>query len=326
MKKIVAFLLVAVMLLACMATTALAAEAGDTVTISFTTNDNPGFANFRIFVNYDASVLELVSIEAGDVTSGGILYPNGATVTYMSVTDATAQGTLFTATFKVSQNAQPGSYPVTATLDTTSVSNAAAQPVTFTINGGVVVIECEHAYGAYVQTTAPTCTDAGVETRTCSKCGATQTRPVAALGHAFGEWTQTTAPNCTDAGVETRTCANCNVTETREVAANGHSFSTEWSYDDEYHWHACANCDEVADKAAHELSWVITKNPTATATGLQHQECDCGWHGADVEIPADPSLDDVPGTGDITPLFIAAIVAVMAVAAGAVLIFKRKAA
>jgi hypothetical protein len=42
---------------------------------------------------------------------------------------------------------------------------------------------CQHTYGAWSQTTAPTCTTAGVESRTCSKCQAPETRPVAALGH-----------------------------------------------------------------------------------------------------------------------------------------------
>ena len=36
-----------------------------------------------------------------------------------------------------------------------------------------------------------------------------------------------------------------------ECEKNGHSFSTEWSKDATDHWHKCANCDEIADKAAH---------------------------------------------------------------------------
>ena len=47
-------------------------------------------------------------------------------------------------------------------------------------NGGSA---CQHTYGAWTLTTAPTCTTAGVESRTCSKCSAPETRTVAALGH-----------------------------------------------------------------------------------------------------------------------------------------------
>ena len=41
--------------------------------------------------------------------------------------------------------------------------------------------------------------------------------------HSFGEWTVTTEPTCTEKGIETRTC-ECGETETREVAALGHDF------------------------------------------------------------------------------------------------------
>ncbi|MGN1052526.1 MAG: InlB B-repeat-containing protein, partial [Candidatus Scatosoma sp.] len=36
-----------------------------------------------------------------------------------------------------------------------------------------------------------------------------------------------------------------------ECEKNGHSFSTEWLKDATEHWHNCANCDEISDKAAH---------------------------------------------------------------------------
>ena len=45
----------------------------------------------------------------------------------------------------------------------------------------------------------------------------------AAHEHSFSEWTVTTAPTCTEAGEETRSCA-CGETETREAAALGHDF------------------------------------------------------------------------------------------------------
>ena len=36
-----------------------------------------------------------------------------------------------------------------------------------------------------------------------------------------------------------------------ECEKNGHSFATEWTSDTTDHWHKCANCNEVSDKAAH---------------------------------------------------------------------------
>ena len=45
---------------------------------------------------------------------------------------------------------------------------------------------------------------------------------VPALGHTWGAWIVTTPATCDDAGVETRTCSVCGETETREIAALGH--------------------------------------------------------------------------------------------------------
>ncbi|MCI7368830.1 MAG: hypothetical protein MSM72_00540, partial [Firmicutes bacterium] len=43
-------------------------------------------------------------------------------------------------------------------------------------------------------------------------------------GHDFGEWTVTTKPTCTEKGTETKSCSRCDATETREVAALGHDY------------------------------------------------------------------------------------------------------
>ena len=73
--------------------------------------------------------------------------------------------------------------------------------------------------------TPPTCTSAGYTTHTCSVCGDSYTdTPVEALGHDFGEWTVTTPATCTEAGEETRHCSRCDATETRVIAASGHDY------------------------------------------------------------------------------------------------------
>lgn len=44
--------------------------------------------------------------------------------------------------------------------------------------------------------------------------------------HTWGEWTETSAPTCTEAGVETRVCADdAEHTEARAVEALGHSYT-----------------------------------------------------------------------------------------------------
>jgi len=65
--------------------------------------------------------------------------------------------------------------------------------------------------------TAPTCTEGGYTTYTCT-CGDSYTADeVAATGHSFGDWVQTKAPTVSTKGEERRDCANCDHYETRKV-------------------------------------------------------------------------------------------------------------
>ena len=118
---------------------------------------------------------------------------------------------------------------------------------------------CEHDYVAVV--TAPTCTEGGYTTYTCSKCGNSYVGDeTAALGHDFGEWTVTKAATCTDKGEETRACSRCDVKETREIAATGHSFG-EWTVTkaatctaEGEETRACANCDAKETRAIAKIA------------------------------------------------------------------------
>ncbi|MBR4881009.1 MAG: InlB B-repeat-containing protein, partial [Clostridia bacterium] len=70
----------------------------------------------------------------------------------------------------------------------------------------------------YVEnTTAATCTEQGKTVKTCNNCGDKVTTTVPALGHSWGAWIETTAPTTTSVGIETRVCTVCTATETREI-------------------------------------------------------------------------------------------------------------
>ena len=73
----------------------------------------------------------------------------------------------------------------------------------------------EHSYTAVV--TAPSCTEGGYTTYTCS-CGDSYTaNETAALGHLWGDWVVTTPAQIGVAGVETRVCSRCEASETRSI-------------------------------------------------------------------------------------------------------------
>ena len=79
-----------------------------------------------------------------------------------------------------------------------------------------------HSYGAWVTTKAPTCTESGIETRTCAKCGVSENRAIPATGHHYDA--VATAPTCTERGYTTHTCA-CGISYTDSYTdAVGHNY------------------------------------------------------------------------------------------------------
>ena len=86
----------------------------------------------------------------------------------------------------------------------------------------------------------------------------------------------TTPPTCTAPGEKTYTCGTCNAKKTEEIQVTGHAWDTEWSKDNDHHWHECknANCDAVKDKAEH--SWnegEVTTPATCTTPGVKTLTC-----------------------------------------------------
>lgn len=79
-----------------------------------------------------------------------------------------------------------------------------------------------HSYGAWVTTKAPTCTESGIETRTCAKCGVSEDRAIPATGHHYDA--VATAPTCTERGYTTHTCV-CGISYTDSYTdAVGHNY------------------------------------------------------------------------------------------------------
>ena len=140
----------------------------------------------------------------------------------------------------------------------------------------------EHRYNEKV--TAPTCTEKGYATYTCSICGANHIGGYAeALGHDFGEWKVTTAPTCTEKGVETRCCSRCDATETRDVEVLDHEYkavvTAPTCEEKGCTTHTCTLCgdsyvDSYVDALGHDFGeWKVTTAPTCTEKGVETHSC-----------------------------------------------------
>ena len=92
----------------------------------------------------------------------------------------------------------------------------------------------EHSYTAVV--TAPTCTEKGYTTHTCS-CGDSYVDTyVDALGHAWDSGTVTKQPTATETGVRTYTCTRCHETKTESIPATGSVDVTQMFTDVTKNW------------------------------------------------------------------------------------------
>ena len=92
----------------------------------------------------------------------------------------------------------------------------------------------EHSYTAVV--TAPTCTEKGYTTHTCS-CGDSYVDTYTdALGHAWDNGTVTKQPTATETGVRTYTCTRCSATKTETIPATGSVDVTEMFTDVAKNW------------------------------------------------------------------------------------------
>ena len=141
-----------------------------------------------------------------------------------------------------------------------------------------------HDYDDGVVTTEPTYTENGVKTFTCRKCGDTYTESIPALGYTYNE--TVVAPTCTEDGYTMHECVEDATKSFKDniVPALGHQYKevttpatcgASGSVDN-----VCERCNDkqhVSDlPATDEHQWdegVVTKEPTATETGIKTFTC-----------------------------------------------------
>ena len=106
--------------------------------------DNPGFAAAALEFNYDSEALEFIGF-GSDGLIGGMIIPNvdEAAFAYFSGVDLKSNGVLFTAHFKVKDNAASGNYSIQIDLrngTAANLVNAQAEAVTATYTAGNVSV------------------------------------------------------------------------------------------------------------------------------------------------------------------------------------------
>ena len=183
-----------------------------------------------------------------------------------------------------------------------------------------------HAWGEWVETTAPTCTTKGIKTRACA-CGQSATQYVdidpnahapatawttdgthhwkvctrmgctvqlSKTTHSYGDWVVTLAPTCVAEGSHYRDCTICayRQTEAIPIDASKHAPATTWEKDATGHWHKCTRtgCTAQLSKTTHSYGdWVEALAPTCVAEGSHYKTCQTCSHKVTEAIPIDTS-------------------------------------
>ena len=147
-----------------------------------------------------------------------------------------------------------------------------------------------HSWGSWNVTKAATCAEAGTETRTCTACGAEESRPYTDAGaHVWGEWSTTKEATCAAEGIKTRTCTLCGKQDTTVVAKTGEHKWGDWNTTRKptclasgIRNRTCSVCGktetETIEKKEHAWSgWDVSDEPTCTKAGKEQRTCSlCG--------------------------------------------------
>ena len=139
-------------------------SAGQTVSLPVTVSNNPGICTAKLSINYDKSLLELVSATNGSVltngfTAGGDVTKVPYSVVWNSGTSASnTNGTMVTFKFKVKSGVAAGTKAtVTLSYSKNDTLDANLNPVTFqTSNGSITVKSAAAALSQIAVKTMPT--------------------------------------------------------------------------------------------------------------------------------------------------------------------------
>lgn len=258
--------------------------AGDQVTLTINVSGKVPYTLLKAQILFDENVFEYVSYQCSDDVPADIYRFNVDKKTFvLTFREPTAyEGEIGTVTLRVKQGASLEPSAISVNAEASDTVSDPEKDITLSITGNTLqlAIGCRHSY-TWVKT------DDDNHTGTCSNCGAV--KPEA---HTWADESINITPaTCTDPGSETLECLLCQTQKTVDLPAKGHAwdsdcdpdcnngcgetrqtghrYETEWTSDENKHWHACSVCGDKADAAAHVPGAAATETTAQICT-----ECD----------------------------------------------------
>lgn len=202
------------------------ASAGQEVTIDVSLSENPGIMAMAFSITYDNSQFTFVDVTKGFVSTP--TYKDHSDKGYVAfsiseTSDKTTDGTIISLKFKIKDNAKPGKYAIKLgnsnyekygnKIDN-CFSNSKEVLIVPTITAGSITVEGEcdkvgHSYGDWSVSKAATCTEDGLKSRTCSRCGNVEEVVLPRCHQLEEEWTVDKVATPEENGIMSRHCKVC---------------------------------------------------------------------------------------------------------------------
>ena len=138
-------------------------------------------------------------------------------------------------------------------------------------------IKAAHKWGEWETVKEATCKEEGSAKRVCSVCKAEETKVLEKADHTWGDWVPVTEATCTEAGSRKHICSVCQTEELEAVEALGH----DWADAEDQSTAVAPTCTEAGTKI-QECSRCHVKQEVAVEA-LGH---DFPAEGRELEIPA----------------------------------------
>ncbi|MBQ0037935.1 MAG: bacterial Ig-like domain-containing protein [Clostridiales bacterium] len=270
----------------------LTVTAGEKFSVPIKLSNNPGIASLKLKVDYDSSLMTLDGVTYNSSMGGNSQAPQKLTspVTlnwYNGAANYTGNCTFATLTFTALDTlTESKTTNLSITYTDNDVYDITEENLGLTINVGEIVIRPsvqEHVHSYTTKVTAPTCTQRGYTSHTCTCGNYYKDNYTDALGH---DWTLTGfGTNTVTGALEfTFSCTRCGATktETSSEEEHIHSYTAKVTAPTctmkGYTTHTCACGDSYKDSYTNALghSWDngrVTKAATETATGVKTYTC-----------------------------------------------------
>ena len=259
------------------------AALGESVTLTVSMQNNPGFNTFSLSFNYDPSCLNLKSVTKADAFPGSFAYSKRAV--WQNTEDTDYNGEIMTLTFDVLSDATVGDTNVALAYESGDICNYDEDDVDFALNPGTISIYCKHTNVETIAGKEASCNETGLtEGKYCPDCKTwiVEQKTINKLEHNYVETANTAT--CTEGGEKTFTCSLCSDSYTEESEALGHDYvpseTTATCTEGGFTTYTCSRCgnsysDEAGEPLGHSFTnYVPNGDATCLEDGTKTAKCD----------------------------------------------------